>query len=236
MKSMTDEQNNVAKPAVAPLHDVAADELEERKEARAIAFERIGFFSDAVIAIAITLLALEIRLPAHEGEISNLDLFHSLLSIWHLYSAFIVSFIVIGLTWVGHHKRFELIKRYDNWLLGSNLLFLMVIAFIPFPTAVLAEYGGATATILYAGTMVALGAISVVQWRYVSKGHRLLHSYVTEEEISHEMRAGLVLPIVFMLSILIAFVSPVLAKISWLLVIFGLLWVQSGVHIFRARR
>ena len=119
--------------------------------------ERIVFFSDAVMAIAITLLALEIRLPGNETNLSDAQLLATLGSLWHRYLGYFISFVVIGLYWQSHHRMFRSIRRYDPRLIMLNLLFLLLIGFIPFPTSVIMDYSGLVATVFYAATMVAAG-------------------------------------------------------------------------------
>ena len=85
----------------------------------------------------ITLLVLEIRVPhAEEGA----SLFDALLRLWPSYLAYAISFLQIGVVWANHHNRFGYIARSDHVLLFLNIVFLMCVAFIPFPTALLAEY------------------------------------------------------------------------------------------------
>ena len=86
--------------------------------------ERLVFFSDAVFAIAITLLALDIRLPIEAVHLSDLQLFNSLVDIWPKYLSFLISFLVIGNFWIAHHRRYRYISRYDTRLLLLNLLVL----------------------------------------------------------------------------------------------------------------
>ena len=135
--------------------------------------ERIVFFSDAVFAIAITLLALEIRLPDIVGS-GNAELLKELLSIWPKYLSFIVSFLVIGNFWLIHHRQFRYIERYDTRLIFINLFVLMAIAFIPFPTVIISENGNRTATIFYALTMCVVGLLLTLLWLYASSRHRLV--------------------------------------------------------------
>ncbi len=184
----------------------------------ATGLERLIFFSDAVFAIAITLLALEIRLPAGYGQLSDAALLRELLAMWQKYLSFIISFLVIGSFWVGHHRKFRLIDRYDRRLLWINLLLLMSIAFLPFPTAVISENSGKTATILYAASMAVSGLMLAVLWRYVSRGDRLIAPHLDPEQRRLETRRTLVLPTVFLLSILVALFDADLAKFSWILI------------------
>jgi uncharacterized membrane protein len=103
--------------------------------------ERLVFFSDAVFAIAITLLALEIRLPElHDPSAAGLS--EALLGLWPKFSSFAISFWIVGTLWLGHHRIFHHIKRYDRRLLLINLLLLMWVALMPFSGSLLGEYGG----------------------------------------------------------------------------------------------
>src|SRR3954468_8377027 len=98
---------------------------------------RLEAFSDGVFAIAITLLVLEIKVPSPHGGHS---LAHGLVELWPSYAGFAVSFITIGIIWVNHHAVFANVESVDRALLFRNLLLLLTVSFIPFPTAVMAEY------------------------------------------------------------------------------------------------
>ena len=124
-----------------------------------VGLERLVFFSDAVFAIAITLLALDIHLPVEAAHLTDKQLLTSLLQIWPKYLSFIISFLVIGNFWIAHHHRFSLVTHYDNRLLLLNLLVLMSIAFIPFPTSMISENGNRTATIFYALSIATTGLL-----------------------------------------------------------------------------
>lgn len=135
---------------------------------------RLEAFSDGVFAIAITLLVLEIKVPPSGSALGK-----ELLSLWPSYFAYAVSFIVIGAIWINHHAMFDQIVRADHKLLLLNTLHLMLIAFLPFPTAVLAQalHDGANeplATSFYGGTLTVIGVLVTVMWRYASHKHRLL--------------------------------------------------------------
>jgi uncharacterized membrane protein len=180
-----------------------------------IGLERLMFFSDAVFAIAITLLALEIRLPTAEGALTDDELLTQLLSLWPKYLAYVISFLVIGTFWLGHHRRFRYIRRYDRRLLWFNLLALMCIAFIPFPTGVISESGSRTATIFYALTMTVTGLLSGVIWWYAAWRDRLIDPALDRKHRRYERVAPLVIPAIFLLSIGLAFSDAQLAKYSW---------------------
>lgn len=101
---------------------------------------RIEAFSDGVFAIAITLLILEIKIPPLSSIHSNGDFWHSLQSLWPSYFAFILSFLFILIAWICHHAIFNLYDRISPQLIYANGFLLLNIVFIPFPTALLAEY------------------------------------------------------------------------------------------------
>lgn len=98
---------------------------------------RIEAFSDGVFAIAITLLIIEIGVPHVEGHES---LGEALKDLWPSYFAYVLSFITIGIYWANHHSFFRLFHATDHGFLMLNVVFLMCIAFLPFPTAVLGDY------------------------------------------------------------------------------------------------
>ena len=167
---------------------------------------RLETFADGVIAIAITLLILEIEVPeAGTGE----SLAHALGRQWPSYAAYVVSFLTIGIIWINHHHLFGLIERANNTFLVLNVVFLMAIAALPWPTALVAEHlqnadNRATATLVYGGTMVAIAIMFNVVWRYASSGGRLLPEGVDQNELERTNRAYLAGPIVYGLATLLA--------------------------------
>jgi len=169
--------------------------------------ERIIFFSDAVFAIAITLLALEIRLPSLPAQATNAQLLAALGALGPRYLSYAISFLVIGLLWLGHHRAFRHVHQYSNRLIFLNILFLLVIGFLPFPTAVIGEFGNAVGTIFYAAAMAAAGLLLALLGRYLgAEGHFLW------------------MPAVFLLSIPLALWSPDAAKYAWLLIMLPVFW------------
>ena len=134
--------------------------------------ERLVFFSDAVFAIAITLLVLQIELPAGAEAFDNRQLLDGLIAIWQKYLAYVISFLVIGTFWVSHHRKFRLIHRYDGTLLLLNVLTLMFVAFLPFPSSVISINPNRTATIFYALIVALVALLMAVMWWYAAwRGH-----------------------------------------------------------------
>jgi uncharacterized membrane protein len=171
--------------------------------------ERLEAFSDGVLAIAITLLVIEIHVPQSEQG----DLLDELLRQWPSYAAFFISFVVIGIMWVSHHSMFERIATVDRRLLFLNLMLLLGIAFLPFPTALLATYvqdGGHNASIsaaIYSGTMCVIGVFFYFMWVHLERRPHLLVEGITIDQIRRAEQKSLVGPIVYGLSIGVAFIS-----------------------------
>jgi uncharacterized membrane protein len=184
-----------------------------------LGLERLIFFSDAVFAIAITLLALDLRLPGGGESPNNAQLLTQLLEIWPKYLAYLVSFLAIGTFWLGHHRRFRFIRRYARGLLTLNLLFLMVIAFVPFPTSVISESGNRTATIFYALTMILGGLMLAALWWHASWHNRLTDPDLDARQARRQFVPMLLTVALFVMSIGIAFLNESLARFSWLLVV-----------------
>ena len=139
---------------------------------------RLEAFSDGVLAIAITLLVIEIRPPEiHEGE----QLAHALWAQWPSYVAYLVSFLTIGVIWLNHHRVFDQVAPVDGPLLLLNLNLLLWTGLIPFPTAVVAEHlqaGGEaaqTAAALYCGVLLLMSLAFGALFAWVTHTDRLLH-------------------------------------------------------------
>lgn len=141
---------------------------------------RVEAFSDGVFGIAMTLLVIEIKLPAHELVEKN-GLLHALIALWPSYLAFLTSFATILVIWVHHHRLFSLIARNDHPFLYWNGLVLFFVTFVPFPTALLAEYllhpDAKVAANLYTGTFLAISLAFDALWRHASR--RLLATQPT---------------------------------------------------------
>jgi uncharacterized membrane protein len=172
---------------------------------------RIESFSDGVIAIPITLLILEIKVP-RVNDIASVGLFAKLLDLWPSFLAFVTSFGTILVMWINQHRVFRLVRTTDYPFLYWNGFLLLAISFVPFPTALLAEHltsaGSATAAAVYAGTFVAVALAFNGVWRHLRKHPRLLFATADPDEfegISHQYRFG---PLLYLIAFGLAFVSP----------------------------
>src|SRR5262249_45918526 len=133
---------------------------------------RIEALSDGVFAIAMTILVLNIQVP--EGGGSE-QLLARLGALWPKFASYAMSFVMLGVLWVGHHFQFHYIRRTDRPLLWINLLFLLAVTFLPFSTGVLANYYSThVAVILYGSTIIIAGACLLGHWAYATRDHRLV--------------------------------------------------------------
>jgi uncharacterized membrane protein len=170
---------------------------------------RVEALSDGVIAIAITLLILEIEVPKGAGE----DLPHQLAEQWPSYLSYVVSFFVIGVIWLNHHALFSHLARVDRKLMALNLVLLFTIATIPWPTSLLATYmreggdGERLAALIYSGTMLAMGIAFGTLWRYAARDRRLLGSDLSDEEIRRRTLRFTIGSPFYLLAFLVALVS-----------------------------
>ena len=171
---------------------------------------RIETFSDGVFAIAITLLIIEIRPPHAEGGHSLVE---ELVHLWPSYLGYAISFLVIGTVWANHHNRYRLISRSDHQFLFLNVLFLMCVAFIPFPTALLAEYlpttddYRTTAAAVYTGTLAVTAVFFTLLWLYAAGGYCLVDRR-TDPAVLRSMTSRFVLGmLLYLVAFALAFVS-----------------------------
>ena len=184
---------------------------------------RLEAFSDGVFAIAITLLILEIRVPQLQIE-SNGNLLLSLGRLWPSFLAFVLSFFVVLVIWINHHELFRMVNRVDRTLMFANGALLLMVTFIPFPTAMLARYFGTpaanTAVAFYCGTFLVSSICHNLLLESVAHNRRLLRADVSNRQISRLRRTYHLGLAVYSISVLVAIFSPIGG-----LVISGALWL-----------
>lgn len=181
--------------------------------------KRTEAFSDGVFAVAITLLALELKPVPGDGT-----LLHRLGEAWPSYLAYVVSFLTIGIMWLNHHTMFRHIIRVDRALLMLNLALLMIVAAVPFPTALLGEElrhlhsaDAKTAAVVYGLVMIAMAIAFTALWWYATARGRLDES-LPEHAVRKSMpRFGLGF-LGYLLATGVSFFSPLAG-----LVMYGLL-------------
>jgi uncharacterized membrane protein len=182
-----------------------------------LALERIAFFSDAVIAIALTLLAIDLRLPDVSG-VDDAAFLRMLADLGPHYFAFVISFAVVALYWNAHHRMFRFIVRWDGGLLAVNMLFLFFVVQQPLLASMLGSYGSlSAATAVYALGLAALGFSSLAVWIYVLRRH-LVSEDISASVVRHGYFRSAGVATAFAISAAAALVSPFLAQMSWLVI------------------
>jgi uncharacterized membrane protein len=187
---------------------------------RAVAYgtERLLALSDGVFAIAMTLLVIELKVPdLHGDEVSRLatELRHEA----GAYLAYALSFVIIGRLWLGHHRLFRRVTATDDRLLRINLVLLLFVAVLPFPTAVLSRYGNLTwGVVPYAACMVVLDLLLAMMWWW-ALWRGLFADEVERREVRATVARNLGMAAVFLASIPVAFVQPDTALPMWSLLV-----------------
>jgi uncharacterized membrane protein len=168
---------------------------------------RLETFADGVFAIAITLLVLEIRTPdPHE------DLGQALLNQWPSFAAYVTSFLTIGVMWVSHHQMFTIIRRTTTTFLFLNVLFLLPVAFVPYPTSLVASHilepaTRTTAVLVYGAVSVVIALMFNVLWAYAFRNNLVVRGPGADRATS-VARGFIIGPLIYLAATLLALVNP----------------------------
>jgi uncharacterized membrane protein len=188
---------------------------------------RLETFADGVFAIAATLLILTVD-GAVEGH--GADLGESLRHAWPSYVGYVVSFVTIGIMWMNHHTVMSLIARVDRRFLLANLGLLMCIAFVPFPTRLLAENirgdGAESAALAYGFTLTATAVFFNLVWFYAERGRRLLRADADPRIVAGLNRTYLPGPWIYLGATLVALASPTASALLYLAI--------AGLYVFES--
>jgi len=185
--------------------------------------ERMVLFSDAVFAIAITLLVIEIKVPElHNGHITDNALLGELKHLIPKFIGFLVSFMLIGIYWAVHHRMFGFVTNYTPKLLRLNLVFLFFIAVMPFSTGFYSEYGGSELVreqlkvpmTFYVLNFSLAGFVNYFMWVYITNpGNKVAEPPVDPEVAKMAKIRSLLVPLVFLLMLVVAYLSNVLIAV-----------------------
>ncbi|MEY9877682.1 putative membrane protein [Streptacidiphilus sp. MAP12-33] len=176
---------------------------------------RVEAFSDGIFAIAITLLVLQLAVDPHTKVVTSVDAWKALGHIWAAYDSYLVSFLVIGIMWLNHHTVFGYVARVDRGLLVLNLLLLLVVAALPFPTALVSDWltkpGPAeVAVAVFSGFMVAHAVTFQSLWWWLTRTGHLFDKRVDAEAARRTRLRFAAGTIVYPILVGLSFVSPVL--------------------------
>lgn len=181
--------------------------------------ERLILFSDAVFAIAITLLIIEIKVPELHDDISNEALWHQLDHLIPKFVGFLISFLLIGIFWSIHHRLFGFVVNYNARLIALNLFFLFTIVLMPFSTGLFGEYSAPKTMHLlapfaiYVSNICLTGFANYLLWNYIGNpAHKLAEGFPDQYYVADAKRRALIVPSFFLLSLIVAFFNPILAR------------------------
>jgi uncharacterized membrane protein len=169
---------------------------------------RIEAFSDGVFAIIITLLVLEIHVPQVQGKDISAALAHSLLMMTPKFLSYILSFVLVCIWWVAHHHLFHVLKRSDRGLLWLNSLFLLWLAFLPFPTALMGDFPGERIAVMGYGAVSTMAGVSFTLMRYYAfYVAKLVDENIDRQLLNSAMLKSILNPVLHCIAVLLALVD-----------------------------
>jgi uncharacterized membrane protein len=199
---------------------------------------RVEALTDGVFAVAMTLLVLDIKVPELQSPFDISQLPGRLLALWPKFLSYTISFVILGVYWVGHHIQLSYIRRVDRPLLWINLLFLLWVGLVPFSTALLSEYPMAQiATTVYGLNLIAIGVTLAVHWWYATVEARHVDADIDPGLVRAALLRTLMAPSVYVVAIAVSFVRPELSLFLYALV--PILYILPGridVHWSRRRQ
>jgi uncharacterized membrane protein len=189
------------------------DESSKRRDYR---LDRVLALSDGVFAFAVTLLVLDLVVPALSPGASSIDLWQGLTKEYISFINYILSFFIAGIWWNAHHRNFEHIRDSNTTLRTLNMLFLIWIALLPFFTKILDQYHSLQLSVaLYATDQAAAGLMLTLIWLYASLNNRMIYKNMNKTAIRFGTLRNIVVPIFFIISIGISFIDTNIASFSW---------------------
>ena len=188
---------------------------------------RIEALTDGVFAVAMTLLVLDIKVPELQTPLDISQLPVRLVALWPKFLSYAISFIILGVYWVGHHIQLSFIRRADRPLLWINLLFLLWVALVPFSTALLSEYPTSrTAIAVYGLNLIAIGLTLALHWWYATVEARHVDADIHPRLVRGALLRTLMAPALYVIAIAISFIRAELSLLIYALV--PVLYVLPG--------
>jgi uncharacterized membrane protein len=185
-----------------------------------ITTSRLLSLSDGVFSIAITLLVFNLKVPILKHPVNEQDLPAAIFEMMPDFISYFLSFFVIGIYWVFHHWMFHYIIKVDNPLIIFNMLLLLFISFLPFPSALMGAYGEHPFTaIFYLCTLSCTGVVSLLMWRHATKKRRLVQAHLSDSIINTYYRRLIVAIFIFILAIPLSYFDTTAANYSLLLIV-----------------
>jgi uncharacterized membrane protein len=193
---------------------------------------RVESFSDAVFAIAATLLVLELKMPAFNSNLSTREVWKEIADLWPSYMAFLLSFVTILIIWVNHHYTLLLINKTSKSFFYSNGFLLFTITFLPFPTALLAQYiatkDAVVGVVTYSLACMLINLAFIIWWISMRKPVYIIKPEVTKshiKKINTQLWIGL---LIYIFATLISCWSPTIGII--IVIALDILWVTMSIR------
>ena len=188
---------------------------------------RLEAFTDGVFAIVITLLILELKLP----DVSAAGLRQALASLLPSIGAYVLSFALIGMYWVFHHYSLTLVHEVDGVLLWLNIVFLLFISFLPFPTTMMGRYPYQTLpVVIYGCNLILANVTGFVMLLYLRRNPRLASPFFTDAVYRTQFRTYIVVNALYGVLVALAFVTPAVSTVAYALMGVCLV-VRSAMHM-----
>jgi len=187
--------------------DSETNASQQRRLSSAIPTARIETLTDGVFAIVMTILVFNFHTPLKEA-VEKFGLLHELAALAPNLIGYVITFIILGVLWVGHHNQFFYIRRADRVLLWINIFFMMVVALLPFSAELLSEYGQDHISIMvYNINLIFAEVFLFIHWWYATRDHHLLGQSIESRVRMLVVRRILTPAVLYLMAILISFVS-----------------------------
>ena len=194
--------------------------MEKSNRASELGKNRIEALSDGIFAVAMTLLVFEFHVPALPHTAANVVVVPALLQLWPKFLTYVVSFLSLGVFWIGHHNMYHAVQRADRVLLGLSIVFFLFVAFLPFSTSVLNAFLQTQAGLLFFGAnLTILGWLLSLQWAYAASQPGMLADFVTPAHRALVRFRFLLYPVVVTLTMLLCFWSVPISLAIYLLLL-----------------
>jgi uncharacterized membrane protein len=197
---------------------------------------RIEALTDGVFAVAMTLLVLDIKVPEFQESLTAAELAAKLFALWPKFLSYTISFVILGVYWVGHHVQLSFIRRADRPLLWINIFFLLWVALVPFSTALLSEYPKTQLAIgVYGANLIAIGLTLAFHWGYATSGYRHVDPDIHPGLVRAAMVRTLIGPFIYIIAIGLSFLRAEVSLALYALV--PVLYILPGrIDIHWGRR
>lgn len=181
--------------------------------------ERLSTLVDGIFAIAMTLLAFKLSLPESYTPNNENELINNLLSIYPHFIHYVLSFLLLGLFWIAHHRQFQFVVRLDKLSIWINILILLFICLIPFSASLVSEYSDLSiAAIFFETNLFIIGILYLLFWRYATENFRLIDKNTPKEIIKIFYYRGSIIPIVSVLGIILSLIISGFSTIVYIAV------------------